>query len=71
MAAKNVGYKMHASGYGTKTYKYATKEEAEKQMRHDAACTADELDGEVQDYGGEVVVYGRKDGDEIARFQLI
>lgn len=70
MALKKFGYTMYASGYGSKTYRYATKEEAKEQMKEDAVCTAAEYDGELQDNGDEIVVVGR-DGDEIARFEML
>ena len=71
MAAKKFGYKIYASGYGTKTYQCSTKEEAKAQMKADAETTAAEYEGEVQDYGDEIVVADSRGGDEIARFLLI
>ncbi len=50
-----------ASGYGTKRYNFKNREE----LMEDVNGTAAEHDGDVQDYGDEIVVT-EKDGDEIA-----
>ena len=70
MATKKFGYTMTASGYGSKTYRYATRDEALKEMKSDAQNTAGDCEGEVHDYGDEIVVSDYT-GDEIARFEML
>ena len=58
-----------ASGFGSTTYEYADEESAWAAMRADAREVADEHGGEVRGYGDEIVV-SRKNGDEIARWEM-
>lgn len=58
-----------ASGFGFATYEYADRESARSAMRSDAREVADEQGGEVRECGDEIVVT-RRDGDEIARWEL-
>ena len=59
-----------ASGYGSETRTFKSKDEAQKHIERDAAEIADAHGGEVFDYGnGEWVVITR-DGEEIARWEI-
>ena len=58
-----------ASGFGSATYEYADEESAWAAMRADAREVADEHGGEVWGDGDEIVV-SRKNGDEIARWEM-
>ena len=59
-----------ASGYGSETRTFKSKDEAQKHIERDAAEIADAHGGEVVDYGnGEWVVITR-DGEEIARWEV-
>ena len=59
-----------ASGYGSETRTFKSKDEAQKHIERDAAEIADAHGGEVVDYGnGEWVVITR-DGEEIARWEI-
>ena len=62
--------KFSASGYGSETRTFKSKDEAQKHIERDAAEIADAHGGEVVDYGnGEWVVITR-DGEEIARWEI-
>ena len=68
MAKKTVRFS--ASGYGSETRTFKSKDEAQKHIERDAAEIADAHGGEVVDYGnGEWVVITR-DGEEIARWEI-
>ena len=59
-----------ASGYGSETRTFKSKDEAVESVKRDAAEIADEHNGAVVDYGnGEWVVITR-DGEEIARWEI-
>ena len=59
-----------ASGFGSETRTFKSKDEAQKHIERDAAEIADAHGGEVVDYGnGEWVVITR-DGEEIARWEI-
>ena len=59
-----------ASGYGSETRTFKSKDEAQKHIERDAVEIADAHGGEVVDYGnGEWVVITR-DGEEIARWEI-
>ena len=59
-----------ASGYGSETRTFKSKDEAQKHIERDAAEIADAHGGEVVDYGnGEWVVTSRG-GEEIARWEI-
>ena len=59
-----------ASGYGSETQSFKTRDEAVESVKRDAAEIADEHNGEVVDYGnGEWVVTSRG-GEEIARWEI-
>ena len=59
-----------ASGYGSETRTFKSKDEAQKHIERDAAEIADAHGGKVVDYGnGEWVVITR-DGEEIARWEI-
>ena len=59
-----------ASGYGSETQSFKTKDEAVESVKRDAAEIADEHNGEVVDYGnGEWVVTSRG-GEEVARWEI-
>jgi len=62
---------MYASGYGTKQYSFDTREQAVEEMKKDAENTAAEYNGELQNYGEDEIVVIARDGDEIARFQML
>ena len=60
-----------ASGFGTVHYEYADEDSAAAAMRADARGVAAEHGAEVVDLGnGEIVVRGRRSGEEIARWEL-
>ena len=68
MARTRVNFR--ASGYGSETQSFKTKDEAVESIKRDAAEIADEHNGEVVDYGnGEWVVTSRG-GEEIARWEI-
>ena len=58
-----------ASGFVSTTYEYADEESARSAMRADAREVADEHGGTEAEAGDEIVV-SRKNGDEIARWEL-
>ena len=60
-----------ASGYGSETRSFRSKDAAVDSIKRDAAEIADEHNGEVVYYGnGEWVVTSRG-GEEIARWELM
>ena len=64
-----VKVRFSASGFGSTTYEYGDEESARAAMLADAREVADEHGGEVRGYGDEIVV-SRKNGDEIARWEM-
>ena len=59
-----------ASGYGSETRSFKSKDAAVESIKRDAAEIADEHNGEVVYYGnGEWVVTSRG-GEEIARWEI-
>ena len=59
-----------ASGYGSETRLFKSRNDAVESVRRDAAEIADAHGGEVVDYGnGEWVVTSRG-GEEIARWEI-
>ena len=59
-----------ASGCGSETQSFKSRDEAVESIKRDAAEIADEHNGEVVDYGnGEWVVTSRG-GEEIARWEI-
>jgi len=65
-----VKVRFSASGYGTKTYEYKTREEAITATQDDANCTAAEHGGTACHYGDEWVAFDSC-RDEIARWELL
>ncbi len=64
-----VKVRFSASGFSCTIYEYANEESARAAMLADAREVADEHGGEVRGYGDEIVV-SRKNGDEIARWEM-
>ena len=59
-----------ASGYGSETRTFKSKDEAQKHIERDAAEIADAHGGEVVDYGNGEGVGITRDGEEIARWEI-
>ena len=59
-----------ASGYGSETRTFKSKEEAVESVKRDAAEIAADHGGEVVDYGNGEWVVQSADGDEIARWEI-
>ena len=59
-----------ASGYGSETRTFKSKEEAVESVKRDAAEIAADHGGEVVDYGNGVWVVTSSGGEEIARWEL-
>ena len=59
-----------ASGYGSETQSFKTRDAAVKFIKSDAAEIADAHDGEVVDYGNGEWVVTSKGGVEIARWEI-
>ena len=59
-----------ASGYGSETRSFKSKEEAVESVKRDAAEIADAHGGEVVDYGNGEWVVTSSGGDEIARWEI-
>ena len=68
MAKATVGFS--ASGYGSETRSFKSKEEAVESVKRDAAEIADAHGGEVVDYGNGEWVVTSSGGDEIARWEI-
>jgi len=59
-----------ASGYGSETRTFKSKEEAVESVKRDAAEIAADHGGEVVDYGNGEWVVTSSGGEEIARWEL-
>ena len=59
-----------ASGYGSETRTFKSKNEAVESAKQDAAEIADEHNGEVIDYGNGEWVVTTRGGGEIARWEI-
>ena len=59
-----------ASGYGSETRTFKSKEEAVESVKRDAAEIAADHGGEVVDYGNGEWVVTSSCGEEIARWEL-
>ena len=59
-----------ASGYGSETQSFKTRDAAVKFIKSDAAEIADAHDGEVVDYGNGEWVVMSSGGEEIARWEI-
>ena len=59
-----------ASGYGSETRTFKSKDEAVESIKRDAAEIADEHNGEVVDYGNGEWVVNSRSGEEIARWEI-
>ena len=59
-----------ASGYGSETRTFKSKEEAVESVKRDAAEIAADHGGEVVDYGNGEWVVTTRGGEEIARWEL-
>jgi len=60
-----------ASGYGSETRTFKSKDEARKHVERDAAEVAAEHGGEVVDYGNGEWVVNSRSGEEIARWEIL
>ena len=60
-----------ASGYGSETRSFKSKDAAEESIKRDAAEIADAHGGEVVDYGNGEWVVNSPSGEEIARWELM
>lgn len=60
-----------ASGYGSETRSFKSKDAAVKSIKRDAAEIADEHGGEVVDYGNGEWVVNSRSGEEIARWEIV
>ena len=60
-----------ASGYGSDTRSFKTRDAAVESIKRDAAEIADAHDGEVVDYGNGKWVVNSRSGEEIARWELM
>ena len=59
-----------ASGYGSETQSFKSRDKAVESIRRDAAEIADAHGGEVVDYGNGEWVVNSRSGEEIARWEL-
>ena len=59
-----------ASGYGSETQSFKSRDEAVESIRRDAAEIADAHGGDVVDYGNGEWVVNSRSGEEIARWEL-
>ena len=59
-----------ASGYGSETRTFKSKEEAVESVKRDAAEIAADHGGEVVDYGNGEWVVQSAGGEEIARWEI-
>ena len=60
-----------ASGYGSETRSFKSKDEAVESVMRDAAEIADAHGGEVVDYGNGEWVVNSVGGEEIARWEIM
>ena len=60
-----------ASGYGSDTRSFKTRDAAVESIKRDAAEIADAHGGEVVDYGNGEWVVNSRSGEEIARWELM
>ena len=60
-----------ASGYGSETRTFKSKEEAVESVKRDAAEIAADHGGEVVDYGNGEWVVTSSGGEEIARWEIL
>ena len=60
-----------ASGYGSETRTFKSKDEAIESVKRDAAEIAADHGGEVVDYGNGEWVVTTRGGEEIARWELV
>lgn len=60
-----------ASGFATTTYRFGTVDEARAFIKSDAASTAGDLGGTVSFYGDDEAVAEGRDGEELARWELL
>ncbi len=60
-----------ASGYGSVTRSFKSKDEAAESVKCDAAEIAAERGGEVVDYGNGEWVVNSCSGEEIARWEIL
>ena len=59
-----------ASGYGSETQSFKSRDKAVESIRRDAAEIADAHGGDVVDYGNGEWVVNSGSGEEIARWEL-
>ena len=59
-----------ASGYGSETRTFKSKEEAVESVKRDATEIATDHDGAVVDYGNGEWVVNSRSGEEIARWEI-
>ena len=59
-----------ASGYGSETQSFKSRDEAVESIRRDAAEIAGAHGGDVVDYGNGEWVVNSRSGEEIARWEL-
>ena len=59
-----------ASGYGSETRAFRTRDEAVESIKRDAAEVAAGHGGEVLDYGNGEWVVNSRSGEEIARWEV-
>ena len=60
-----------ASGYGSETRSFKSKDAAVESIKRDAAEIADAHGGEVVDYGNGEWVVTSSGGEEIARWEIM
>ena len=60
-----------ASGYGSETRSFKSKDAAVESTKRDAAEIADAHGGEVVDYGNGEWAVSSRSGEEIARWELM
>ena len=60
-----------ASGFGSETQSFKSKDEAVEAIRRDAADVAAEHGGEVVDCGNGEWVVASRGGEEIARWEIL
>ena len=60
-----------ASGYGSETRSFKSRDAAVESVKRDAAEIADEHGGEVVDYGNGEWVVNSRSGEEIARWEIV
>ena len=59
-----------ASGYGSETRSFKSKDAAVESIKRDALEIADEHGGEVVDYGNGEWVVNSPSGEEVARWEM-